>query len=269
MKTIGWVYSHNSLKTDKKVANRDVRESKPFFVNTFRELVETVAKIAYKNRDYELFFRGQSQEYFNENHRTSILPSLYRNYPHSVGFELLPKFTEALQEKEYKFAHDKTFDQFDEVKWAIIQHYDVCDTPLLDITRSLRVACSFASEKHNQTGIVYVIGLPFINGSISFYIDEELINLRLLGICPPQALRPHFQEGFLAGTFPTQMPKDNLVMPPREIEQFDFGRRLIAKFEIAEKGFWDEDFTPIPHNALFPPEDEFASIARRLRNRYR
>src|SRR5207244_9915763 len=30
------------------------------------------------------------------------------------------------------------------IQWSILQHYEVVATPLLDLTHSLRVACSFA-----------------------------------------------------------------------------------------------------------------------------
>jgi len=265
MKIIGSVFSHNSLKTLERDKNKNVRESKPYQVSTYRELVQIVANIAYKNRAYELFFRGQKKEYFNSKMQTSILPAYYRHgFPNWLDMGTIDEFINALQRKGFKFDHDETFTQFDEVKIAILQHYQVCDTPLLDLTVSLRVACSFALERVQQSGILYILGLPLINGSISFYVEEELINLKLLGICPPQALRPHFQEGFLAGTFPDPSLKE----PTKrgfDVESLDFGRRLIAKFELMKKGFWDKDFKPIPHNALFPRNDEVETICNRMK----
>lgn len=265
MKIIRQVFSHNSLKTKKREANRDVRKSKPLLVPSFRELVEIIARIAYRNRDYELFYRGQDQEYLNQNNETTILPSIFReDYPDWDAFNDLEGFVQALQEKEFRFEHDETFNQFNEVKWAILQHYEVCNTPLLDLTRSLRVACSFALEKANRNGILYVFGFPYINGSISFYVEEELINLKLLAICPPQALRPQFQEGFLAGTFPPIISK----VPSRtdyDATKLDFSRRLIAKFELQESTFWDKEFTAVPHNALFPNNDRVESICNRMK----
>jgi hypothetical protein len=107
-----------------------------------------------------------------------------------------------------------------------------------------------------------VFGLPHINGSISFYVEEELMILKLLAICPPKALRPHFQDGYLAGTFPvaTTSNLDN----EETIQEFDFGRRLIAKFKIPKDNFWDKDFTEIPENALFPKNDEMVRICNRI-----
>jgi len=147
--------------------------------------------------------------------------------------------------------------KFPEVSWAILQHYEICDTPLLDVTSSLRVACSFALQHDENTGIIYVFGFPHTNGSISYYADEELINLRLLSICPPVAMRPHFQEGYLVGTFPTT----EII---RRTVHYDLSRRLIAKFEIQKRNFWHSKFHEIPRNALFPPADGMERLARRI-----
>jgi hypothetical protein len=265
MKTIRSVFSHNSLKTKKPETNKFVRASKPLRVSSFIELVELIAKIAYRNRDYELFYRGQSQEYLNKDNESTILPSICRkDYPDWDAFSKLDGFVQALQEKEFRFEHDETFNQFNEVKWAILQHYEVCSTPLLDLTRSLRVACSFALEKTNQNGILYVFGLPYVHGSISFYVEAEFINLKLSAICPPQALRPQFQEGFLAGTFPPIISK----IPSRtdyDVTKLDFNRRLVAKFELQQSTFWDEDFLPVPRDALFPKNDRVENICSRMK----
>ena len=32
------------------------------------------------------------------------------------------------------------------LRWSILQHYEICDTPLLDVTQSIRIAASFASR---------------------------------------------------------------------------------------------------------------------------
>jgi len=254
------VYSHNSLVDNITQYNKYIRHSKPLIVRTYKELVPKIAQIAYKNRDFELFFRGQQKEYSNSDSLTTLIPSIYRKESLSwLDFKGLDKFMRILDKEGEAFKPDETFKAFDEVKMAILQHYQVCDTPLLDITRSLRVASSFALEDADYSGILYVLGLPLINGSISFYVYEELLNIRLLGICPPQALRPYFQEGFLVGTFPTPILKE----PEEKLykdEKLDFGRRLIAKFELIKEKFWDDDFTPIPFDALFPSDDEMDNL---------
>ncbi len=46
------------------------------------------------------------------------------------------------------------------IQWSILQHYEVTDTPLIDITQSLKVACSFAQlDNENSEAFVYVFGL--------------------------------------------------------------------------------------------------------------
>jgi len=128
----------------------------------------------------------------------------------------------------------------------------------LDITSSLRVACSFALRKARESAVVYIIGLPHTNGSISYYADEEQIIVRLLSICPPNALRPYYQEGYLVGTFPTTELK-------ARTRSLDVANRLVAKFQIPKKGFWDNHFTEIPELALFPKNDEMNEIVNRIK----
>jgi hypothetical protein len=80
--------------------------------------------------------------------------------------------------------------------WAILQHYEVCDTPLLDVTNSLRVAASFATNNPAAEGpVLYVLGVPSLSGSITASSEQGLQIIRLSSICPPEARRPYFQEG--------------------------------------------------------------------------
>jgi hypothetical protein len=84
----------------------------------------------------------------------------------------------------------------------------------------------------------------------------------LLSVCPPQAQRPFFQEGYLAGHFPNYQ-LDN----PKRVEQFDFSRRLIAKFEIPmnNKNFWGRGFSRIPRVKLYQNNDEIKRICETLK----
>lgn len=264
------MWSHASLDGLDKEYVSQIRRSTPKLISSYRELAVAVARILYHNRHQSLFFRGQNREYRDGKARTSILPSIYRGVkarrrsdtPLKHRFERLREAEELLVEEfdTLDLEADDTFRDYGMVKWAILQHYEVCDTPLLDLTASLRAACSFALANADDTGVVYVLGLPHINGSISFYVEEELVNLKLLGICPPCALRPYFQEGYLVGSMPVDPPAGYST-------KLDFGRRLIAKFEIPKDGFWDSDFTQIPQDALFPPAhmDEMQQICDGIR----
>jgi len=47
---------------------------------------------------------------------------------------------------------------------TILHHYSVCDTPSLDLTHSLRVACSFAQlSSRDARAYVFVLGLPYLS----------------------------------------------------------------------------------------------------------
>ena len=152
--------------------------------------------------------------------------------------------------------------KFPEIRWAIIQHYEICETPLVDLTSSLRVACSFALNKSQEGGYVFVLGFPAINGSIPYSVEEELLIVRLSSICPTDAQRPYYQEGYLVGTFPTQIQ----VLDGKK-SNFDVARRLIAKYKIPNEGFGDKDFSNIPHGALFPSNDKLELICYDIKNK--
>lgn len=258
------IWSHESVDSGQKHFLAEVRTSKPKIVHSFHSLLEAVALVSYHNPDLSLFYRGQPREYLAGQVGTSIYPCIYRISARSTRgarrklktrYEELSK-VEGLLKMEFRKSiiegHGKV-EQFREISWAIIQHYEISPTPLLDLTTSLRVACSFALDGINKYGIVCVLGLPHPNGSISYYVEEQLRNIRLLSICPPEALRPYYQEGFLAGTFPDRDP-------PTLSSQHDFARRLVAKFKIPKAEFWSNEFPPIPRVALYPANDRIEGI---------
>ena len=64
------------------------------------------------------------------------------------------------------------------IQWSILQHYEVCPTPLLDLTHSLRVACSFAFlNSEDADPLVFVFGLPYITNRVSINSEQDLISL--------------------------------------------------------------------------------------------
>jgi hypothetical protein len=100
--------------------------------------------------------------------------------------------------------------------------------------------------------MIYVLGVPSLSGSISASSEQGVQTIRLSSICPPEARRPYFQEGYLLAEYPdlaTFHEKQNYR--PHEI---DFGRRLLAKFRLPRTGFWSRDYTAIPKAALYPDE---------------
>ena len=83
--------------------------------------------------------------------------------------------------------------------------------------------------------------------------------MRLLSICPPEALRPYYQEGYVAGTDEVTTRFDNK-------DELDFNQRLIAKFRLRnDGGFWRGGFRGLPQKSLYPPNDQIENLCARLR----
>jgi hypothetical protein len=145
------------------------------------------------------------------------------------------------------------------IQWSILQHYEVIATPLLDVTQSLRVACSFAQlASTGPTCYVYVLGFPYPTNRISINSEEDVVNIRLLSICPPAALRPYFQEGYMAGTPDVTTNFDTKT-------ELDFRNRLIAKFAVPRtKRFWTTGFEATPKTALYPSGDRIEDLCREV-----
>lgn len=236
-------------------------------ISTFRNLVMQVARLAYANRDELLFFRGQDKDYQSRAGGTTRYPAIYREDPLAARelrhrFELLDQAARLLAEK-FKSANiegHRELRQKRYIQWSILQHYEVAATPLIDLTQSLRVACSFAQLKSSGSACyVYVLGLPYITNRISINSEHDCVTIRLLSICPPSALRPYFQEGYLAGT-------TDITTEFQSKTELDFRNRLIAKFEIPRaQSFWGSGFEQIPETALFPSKDEILDLCNDLK----
>ncbi len=246
----------------KTIDTKKIASSEPYLVKSFRELVEHIAKLSYVNKDYLLFFRGQANDYRNKANNSTFYPTIYRSDYLSqreinYRFDILESASKNLIEK----FNLSNIDGISELKrkkyiqWSVLQHYEVCPTPLLDMTQSLRVACSFAQLSNDTNyGFVFVFGLPYLTNRISINSEHDIINIRLLSICPPQALRPYFQEGFLVGT-------TDITNEYESKSELDFNNRLIAKFKIPNnKSFWGSQFNIIPKSALYPTNDKVLEI---------
>jgi hypothetical protein len=249
------LWSHLSIHTHEKHANKEIKSSDALTVSSFQELVKHVAQIAFHNPEFSLFFRGQDGDYRDKGGNTALYPSIFRANSSAYilrkkdlakRFEILRRGEDLLLDRFHLYGKHK-LSKFKEMSWAILQHYEVCPTPLLDITASLRVACSFALHGDKGVGNVFILGVPHVNGSISYFTDVEMLNIKLLGICPPNAYRPFFQEGYLVGSFPITEQRHSSL---------NFSRRMIAKFRIEKEGFWDETFPPMPLAALYPDEED-------------
>jgi hypothetical protein len=252
-------------------AGAPIWKAPAFDIPNFRGLVEHVARLAYANPDQLFFYRGQDKDYQSKAGGTTLYPAIYRgdslaNRELRHRFELLEQAARLLVERFRiaKIEGHRELRQKRYIQWSILQHYEVVGTPLLDLTQSLRVACSFSHLRStNSTCYVYVLGLPYLTNRISINSEHDTVNVRLLSICPPSALRPYFQEAYLAGTADVTTDFDSKT-------ELDFRKRLIAKFAIPRaKPFWGVGFDLIPEAALFPRGDRILELCDGIRSELR
>jgi hypothetical protein len=243
-------------RTIQKTKVSVVRKDRGQLVRTFAELVERVAQLSFRNPEFVLFYRGQAKDFCNRVGASSLYPSIFRsNSSYLQQAEVERRFqrllrAEDLLSEQYDLEGARRIRIHQILRWAILQHYEVCATPLLDVTQSLRVACSFAQQQTKTGALIYILGLPQISGSVTASSEHGIQIIRLLSICPPSALRPHFQEGFLVGEYPTISFKTKAEYDRNE---FDFGQRLLCKFRLGRRtSFWTKDFPMISKRALYP-----------------
>jgi FRG domain len=228
-----------------------IRQAEAYPVSNYMDLARKIAELQFLNRDHILLFRGQRNDHKNRKGNTSLKPSLFRTvngrnpsqdqlqrrfYMLGEGERLLA----AEFEKQHQLGRDRLSRQ-QVLRWSILQHYEVCPTPLLDVTHSLRISASFGGDAANEEAFVFVIGVPNLSGAITASAEAGVQVIRLSSVCPPAAIRPHIQEGYLLGEYPEMKGYDQ----KRHYAHFeiDFGRRLIAKFKFDPRSFWkNKDF---------------------------
>jgi hypothetical protein len=240
----------------------------------FEDLISLIAELSYLNKEFLLYFRGQKVDFINvHNNKSTFYPSIYRAAKGKLVKQELNKRFDILESASIilaeKFKKNKIHGYVElvrkkEIQWSILQHYEVCDTPYLDLTQSLRVACSFAvlpDSKGQQptNAYLYAFAIPYPTNRISINSEHDLINIRLLSISPPSALRPHYQEGFTLGT--TDITHDY-----EDKQELDFNNRLVAKFEFQNNdSFWTGNFLPIAETDLYPENDMVLKICDEIK----
>jgi hypothetical protein len=272
-----WSFRNSSLGAE-VVKGQDFRKTEAHHVASYIELATKVAELQFRNRNHVLLFRGQARDHKNQKNYTSLKPSLLRG---SSGknplaselrerFDLLQK-AEGILVKEYGTAGHLGCDQVQRlriVRWSILQHYEVCATPLLDVTHSLRIAASFASHGAGDEAYVFVLGVPNLAGGITASAEAGLQTIRLSSVCPPSAVRPHIQEGYLLGEYPDMF---DINQKSQYLHyETDFGRRLIAKFRFNPRIFWqDSNFPLVSREALYPTDnhDPLFKLALHIKTR--
>jgi len=264
METIGkqkiWSFSDESSMPEIAPCTQ-VRRGDGNIVHTFLELATKIAALQFMNRDFVLLFRGQNADHRNAKQHTSLKPSLFRPKSHGnpSPATILERFWELDKAERLlvQLYHRKKFvgleglKRYKIVRWSILQHYEVCPTPLLDVTYSLRIAASFASINAENQAFVFVIGVPNLSGAVTASAEAGLQIVRLSSVCPPTALRPHIQEGYLLGEYPEMIGFEQKELYHHY--EIDFGRRLVAKFRFDPTTFWSSDAFPrVKKRALYP-----------------
>lgn len=284
MDTIGksklWTFLENSKKAE--VASCvNIRKGQANYVANYLELASKIADLQFMNKDTVLLFRGQNADHRNHQKNTSLKPSIFRSFigrnPPKCAleerYEMLAQAEKHLiadYKKESFVGHDPLKRQRI-LRWSILQHYEVCATPLLDVTHSLRIASSFASHGAKDEAFVFVLGVPNLSGAITASAEAGLQIVRLSSVCPPAAIRPHLQEGYLLGEYPEL---DNYDQKEHyAFYEIDFGRRLVAKFRFNPKDFWKErpsTFPKVNKGALYPDSrDELFKLMSGIKNKLR
>jgi hypothetical protein len=136
------------------------------------------------NKDCIFYYRGQERDYQNQVGGSALYPTIYRGArvtktDIASKFALLERASGALQEAVRRHRLEGQEDIGKRlVQWSLLQHYQVCDTPLLDLTSSLRTACVFALLSANPPEpTVYVCGLPYPSGRISVNSEHDTVNV--------------------------------------------------------------------------------------------
>ena len=226
-------------------------------VHRYSELVYLVSLLRFLNQNQFILYRGESKQHTNDQGILSFLPGIYRNENNTNDFKLLKeKTSKLLQFEELKNVYQEYTNI---IAQGLLQHYEIVRTPFLDLTQSLRVAYSMAlneAEKRQdgrETIFIYLFSVPFFNGYITKIQDLTLVNLP--SVCPPTAMRPLLQEGYL-------------IRYNKE-ESYDFNQNLIAEIAIDKKDLKNNQrFSSIIEGSLLDnPYDEFRQSIKKLKNK--
>lgn len=270
-----WSYYDDSGKV-RSAANQTVRAASGHSVKSYFDLAMKGAELQFLNRDHVLLFRGQPNDYRTVKGNSLLKATIFRLANGKIPTaKILTQRFHVLKLAESALVERYTKERFigrDRLKrqrilgWAILQHCEVCRTPLLDVTQSLRIAASFASMGDGGQRYVFVLGVPNVSGAITASAEANLQIVRLSSACPPEAVRPHLQEGYLLGEYPEIADfEQNAHYSHFEM---DFGRRLIAKFRFDPATFWKSpNFPKASDKALYPQDhrDPLLSLTQDLK----
>jgi hypothetical protein len=249
------IWSYFDTASDSRAAsNQQIRAGDGHPVSSYPELARKIAELQFLNREHVLLFRGQSADYRTSKGESMLKPRSFRLEGGKAPTEtilrnrfsrLITAETElVLRYEAKKLLGVERIKRYRVLRWAILQHYEVCPTPLLDVTHSLRNAASFASHDNiSGSAYMFVLGVPNLSGAVTSSSEAGLQIIRLSSACPPDAVRPHFQEGYLLGEYPEI--SDYGKNSHYSLNEMDFGRRLLAKFRFDPQRFWTNPNFPL------------------------
>ena len=274
-----WSY-FDDKEVPRQATNWKIRRGNGHPVKTYFRLARKVAELQFLNQDHVLLFRGQERDFRTSRNGSSLLkPSIFRlNGKNLPTKPVLKKRFDSLRSAESElvsqYIHQGTKDldrirRHRIIRWAILQHYGVCATPLLDVTQSLRIAASFASHNNETTeAFVFALAVPNLSGAVTASSEAGLQIIRLSSACPPSAVRPHIQEGLLMSEYPEI--SDYRQNANYRYFEMDFGRRLVAKFRFNPNAdFWSGKYPQASYEALHPkePRDPLIPIMHAIRSK--
>jgi hypothetical protein len=187
-----------------------VRSQPAFDISTYRDLATVVSFLNVMNKNDHLLFRGQGLEAFpsptllRDTWATHRLPEPVRLVDRRTAYlQALGPLSQAVtgllagklpRHRPFELSMDPGSRHLRVAPWAVIQHYELWPTPLLDLTGSLRVAASFAFgvPASRTTGFLYVFSAPgVVNDLMAAPTTARRLTVRLSAVCPPttQAIR--------------------------------------------------------------------------------
>ena len=209
-------------------------------VQSYQELLYKIAALNYYNPSLQLYYRGQNKDHYwtgptGERVRSGLHPSILRELPfeHKERQDEVKKRISILDSAEALLKSTCSIPDVHRhrlVSWAIIQHYNVCATPLIDVTTSLQIALSFASSI-NADGFLFIFALPHQSGPISVSLDSMIQVVDLTRICPPEVTRPHFQSALFLADYPVALDANEFSKKDHRVSS-NFACRLLTKFRV-------------------------------------
>lgn len=264
-----WRHGDAEKKFEKDKHGSRAITADPFWeVSSWDELRTAISFLTLMNKRQVLYYRGQGA------HFEKCLPVLFREEWVCDGkrfslrkenrgeyYAQICSLRRPVFEVAKKVGTPRTYilEHLPAATASILQHYELWPTHLIDITRSLSIAVSFAEgDGKKANSYLYVFGMPDLRGSITSDIDQQLTLARLEAICPPGAKRPHHQDAYLVSRF----PEPPGVSRPGDADwddwqrKTDLMRRLVAKFKLVHKDGKLTGTPRIERTFLTPPLEE-------------